>query len=152
VPGYDPDEKAKAADRIVSRRIAAGLAVVAGTLGVSSYFAPASAFVADAGGRRPLATRCRSLQLLARDDGKRLIPAVCYAGGTMRGARFRVITAALCAVLAVAFFVTDPNWNAPNVLMSLATLVSIAALVMPPILRRNAHATDRPKATPRRSA
>jgi hypothetical protein len=36
--------------------------------------------------------------------------------------------------------------------MSLATLVSIAALVMPPILRRNAHATDRPKATPRRSA
>jgi hypothetical protein len=70
----------------------------------------------------------------------------------MRGARFRVITAALCAVLAVAFFVTDPNWNAPNVLMSLATLVSIAALVMPPILRRNAHATDRPKATPRRSA
>ena len=45
MPGYDPDEKAKAADRIVSRRIAAGLAVVAGTLGVSSYFAPASAVV-----------------------------------------------------------------------------------------------------------
>ena len=134
------------------RRVFTGLAVVAGTLGVSSYFAPASAAVPMRVAAGLLLLAVGLYNFLARDDGKRLIPAVCYAGGTMRGARFGVITAALCAVLAVAFLVTDPNWNAPNVLMSLATLVSIAALVMPPILRRNAHATDRPKATPRRSA
>ena len=101
------------------RRVFTGLAVVAGTLGVSSYFAPASAAVPMRVAAGLLLLAVGLYNFLARDDGKRLIPAVCYAGGTMRGARFRVITAALCAVLAVAFFVTDPNWNAANVLMSL---------------------------------
>jgi hypothetical protein len=61
--------------------------------------------------------------------------------GAMLGDRFRIITAALSSVLAVAFYASDHEFNVQNVLMGAAALISIAALVVP-TMRQHAPSAD----------
>jgi hypothetical protein len=61
---------------------------------------------------------------------------------------YRAATAALVTGFTAALYADDPSWNVQNVLMGVAVIVSIAALVVPP-LRRHARKSDLPEATHR---
>jgi FtsH-binding integral membrane protein len=59
---------------------------------------------------------------------------------------YRAGSAALFAGCFAILYATDPSWNVQNVLMGIGVLISIAAVVVPP-LRRNAPGTDSPEVT-----
>jgi hypothetical protein len=66
------------------------------------------------------------------------------SGSRMQG--YRAFSAALFTVLAIVLYSADQSWNAQNVLIGLAVIISIAAIVVPP-LRHHAPKPDSPEAT-----